>query len=71
MLLGEFVKVEIFLLRTCRLAKSKSGDIVLIKEAGAYGFSMSSNYNTRPRICELALENGAVKMVRKRENLKI
>lgn len=59
-----------FFAKDRRLAKSKSGDIVLIKEAGAYGFSMSSNYNTRPRICELALENGAVKMVRKREKFE-
>ena len=36
-----------FFAKDRRLAKSKSGDIVLIKEAGAYGFSMSSNYNTR------------------------
>ena len=53
-----------------KLPKSERGDIVLIKEAGAYGFTMSSNYNTRPRICELAIENSVVKMVRKREKFE-
>ncbi|MDO4674309.1 diaminopimelate decarboxylase [Campylobacter sp.] len=59
-----------FFARDRRLPKSQSGDIVVVKNAGAYGFAMSSNYNTRPRICELALEGGAVRLIRRRESFE-
>ncbi|EGK8009657.1 diaminopimelate decarboxylase [Campylobacter lari] len=57
-----------FLAKDRKLAKTKTGDLIIVKSAGAYGFSMSSNYNTRNRVCELACENGAVRMIRKRES---
>ncbi|AJD06852.1 diaminopimelate decarboxylase [Campylobacter lari] len=57
-----------FLAKDRKLAKTKAGDLIIVKSAGAYGFSMSSNYNTRNRVCELACENGTVKMIRKRES---
>ncbi|MCW1578809.1 diaminopimelate decarboxylase, partial [Campylobacter jejuni] len=40
------------------------------KNTGAYGFSMSSNYNTRNKVCELALEEGRVRLIRQRENFE-
>ncbi|MEM1137789.1 MAG: diaminopimelate decarboxylase [Bacteroidota bacterium] len=46
----------------------REGDILAIKNAGAYGFSMSSNYNSRPRPAEALIINGEVKLIRKREN---
>ena len=49
------------------LPKAQNGDILIVKDTGAYGFSMSSNYNTRGRACELALENGQIRLIRKRE----
>ncbi|KGI56579.1 diaminopimelate decarboxylase [Campylobacter sp. MIT 97-5078] len=57
------------------LQQSKNGDILVIKNAGAYGFSMSSNYNTRPKVCELAKfkdENGKmqIKLIRKRQSFE-
>lgn len=52
------------------LPKTKEGEIMLIKDAGAYGFSMSSNYNSRDRICELALENSKIRMIRKRQSFE-
>ena len=52
------------------LPKAQNGDILIIKDAGAYGFSMSSNYNSRPRACELALEKGQIRQIRKRESFK-
>ena len=52
------------------LPKAKNGDILIIKDAGAYGFSMSSNYNTRPKPCELALENRQIRLIRKRETFE-
>jgi len=50
------------------IAATEHGDIVVIKSAGSYGFSMSSNYNTRPRAAEIALEEGIDRVIRKRES---
>ncbi|EAI4429377.1 diaminopimelate decarboxylase [Campylobacter lari] len=57
-----------FLAKDRKLAKTKAEDLIIVKSTGAYGFSMSSNYNTRNRVCELACENGTVRMIRKRES---
>ncbi|ECP5271292.1 diaminopimelate decarboxylase [Campylobacter lari] len=57
-----------FLAKDRKLAKTKAGDLIIIKSAGAYGFSMSSNYNSRNKVCELACENNEVRMIRKRES---
>jgi diaminopimelate decarboxylase len=43
------------------------GDLLAIGSAGAYGFCMSSNYNTRPRVCEVMLDKGVMHEIRKRE----
>lgn len=45
----------------------KAGDLVAIQTAGAYGFVLSSNYNSRPRACELLVEGGRVLVARQRE----
>jgi diaminopimelate decarboxylase len=52
------------------LNEVRPGDILAIKNAGAYGFSMSSNYNSRPRPAEALLINGEVKLIRKRETFE-
>ncbi len=46
-----------------------AGDLLLMSGAGAYGFSMSSNYNTRCRPCELLIDNDRVFIIRPRETL--
>ena len=46
------------------------GDILAIGDVGAYGFSMSSNYNSRPRVCEVMVNGNDVKPIRLRENNK-
>ena len=46
------------------------GDILAIGDVGAYGFSMSSNYNSRPRACEVIVNGNNVKLIRLRENNK-
>lgn len=43
------------------------GDILAVKTVGAYGFVMSSNYNARPRACEVLIAKGEAKLIRKRE----
>ena len=45
------------------------GDLVAIRSSGAYGFSMSSNYNTRPRACELLVDGDQVHQIRRRETV--
>jgi diaminopimelate decarboxylase len=44
-------------------------DLICIFSAGAYGFSMSSNYNTRPRPAEVLVEGSAARVIRRRETL--
>ncbi|HOI84257.1 MAG TPA: diaminopimelate decarboxylase, partial [Campylobacterales bacterium] len=46
------------------------GDLVVIKSAGSYGFSMSSNYNSRPRTAEVAVEDGKHRIIRQRESFE-
>ena len=53
--------------RTLTLAQ---GDYVALMSAGAYGFSMSSNYNTRPRVAEVMVSGETHTLVRKRENIE-
>ncbi|MDM5271337.1 diaminopimelate decarboxylase [Sulfurovum sp. zt1-1] len=42
-------------------------DLIAVHSAGAYGFTMSSNYNTRPKPAEVAIQGDKVKLIRKRE----
>jgi diaminopimelate decarboxylase len=49
------------------LDEVREGDILAIKNAGAYGFSMSSNYNSRLRPAEVLVYNGQAKLIRRRE----
>ncbi len=49
------------------LPKVNEGDILAIKNAGAYSFSMSSNYNSRIKPAEVLIYNKEVKLIRKRE----
>jgi diaminopimelate decarboxylase len=47
----------------------REGDILAIRNAGAYGFSMSSNYNSRPRPSEVMIIDGEAKLIRERETI--
>jgi diaminopimelate decarboxylase len=51
------------------LNEVREGDIIAIHNAGAYGFSMASNYNSRLRPAEVLIINGEAKLVRERETL--
>ena len=51
------------------LAPLAQGDLLAIKTAGAYGMSMSSNYNTRPRIAEVLVDGNTAHLVRRREEI--
>lgn len=53
-----------------KLHEAREGDILAIKNAGAYGYSMSSNYNSRLRPAEVLLMNGQPKLIREREKFE-
>ena len=57
-----------FLGRGRRLAV-QTGDLLAVMDAGAYGFSMSSNYNSRPRAAEVLVDDEQVTLIRRRERL--
>ncbi len=45
------------------------GDLLAVRSAGAYGFSMSSNYNSRPRAAEVMVDGARFQRVRRRETV--
>ena len=45
------------------------GDLIAIMSAGAYGMTMSSNYNTRPRAAEVMINGTDMHLIRERENV--
>ena len=52
-----------------QLPKIEEGDLLAVLNAGAYGFSMSSQYNSRPRAAEVMIRQGKAVVVRQREQL--
>lgn len=61
---GDFLGLE----RT--LPPLEAGALLAVQGAGAYGFSMSSNYNSRPRAAEVLLDNGRFSVIRARESIE-
>lgn len=53
-----------------KIQKLDSGDLIAVMSAGAYGFVMASNYNSRPRACEVLVRGKKFAVVRKRETFK-
>jgi len=56
-----------FVAKDRELAQAQEGDLLAIMSAGAYGFAMSSNYNTRPRAVEVLVDGDSYTIVRRRE----
>ena len=52
-----------------RVLSIKQGDLLAIRSSGAYGFSMSSNYNSRPRVVEVMVDGAKVRVIRDRERI--
>jgi len=48
----------------------EEGDLLAILSAGAYGFVMASNYNTRPKPAEIMVDGKNAYVIRARENMK-
>ena len=56
-----------YLARDRHLSRFGQNDLMAVMSAGAYGFTMSSNYNSRPRIAEVLVNNDRYYVIRKRE----
>jgi diaminopimelate decarboxylase len=56
-----------FLARDRELPRVGPGDLLAVRDAGAYGFCMSSNYNLRPRAAEALVDENGLRLVRRRE----
>ncbi|PAF45125.1 diaminopimelate decarboxylase [Helicobacter sp. 11S02596-1] len=57
-----------YLAKDVMLPPLRAGDLIVFENAGAYGFSMSSNYNTRKRAAEVGMEAGKDRLLKHREN---
>ncbi len=53
-----------------RLLCLTQGDLLAIRSSGAYGFTMSSNYNSRPRLAEVIVDGTTLHLARERETIK-
>ncbi|MBT8117792.1 MAG: diaminopimelate decarboxylase, partial [Gammaproteobacteria bacterium] len=60
---GDFLAKE-------RLLSLNAGDLLAVRSAGAYGFTMSSNYNTRPRAAEIMVDGDQAHVIRERETFE-
>ena len=68
-LVGPVCESGDFLARDRELPALDDGDLLAVLDAGAYGMSLSSNYNTRARPAEVLVEGGAARLIRRRESL--
>ncbi len=59
-----------FLAKDRRMPAFSSGDLLAVMSAGAYGYSMSSNYNSRPRAAEVMVSGSRFEVVRERETAR-
>lgn len=58
------------LARNVRLPPCEPGEVLAVLKAGAYGFSMSSQYNSRPRAAEVLVDGRSARIIRRRETLE-
>ncbi len=65
---GPICESSDFLAKERKMPKVDPGELVAVMSAGAYGFSMSTNYNSRPRVAEVLVRDERVAVIRKREN---
>ncbi|MDY0123562.1 diaminopimelate decarboxylase [Sulfurimonas sp.] len=59
-----------FFAKECMLPTLEHNDLLVIHSAGAYGFGMGSNYNTRGRSAEVAIKGGESRVIRRREEFE-
>ena len=59
-----------FFAKNIKLQQTNHNDLIIIKSAGAYGFTMASNYNTRAKVAEIAIENDQDRLIGRRETFE-
>ncbi len=64
---GPICESSDFLAKERKVPSLHSGDLIAVMSAGAYGFSMSTNYNSRPRVAEVLVRDEQIFVIRKRE----
>ncbi len=67
---GQICENSDILAKNVFLPDLEEGDLMIIKDAGAYGYVMSSNYNNRPRAAEILIEQSKPIVIRKRESFE-
>jgi len=69
-IVGPICETGDFFGRGRELPYAEEGDLLAILDTGAYGMSLASNYNTRPRAAEVLVDGKSAKLIRKRERVK-
>ena len=67
---GPICESSDFFLRDAAIPLPQEGDLLAIRDVGAYGFAMASNYNFRGRPAEVCVEEGGFRVVRRRETFE-
>ena len=67
---GPICESSDFLAKDRKIPKLNAGELIAIMSAGAYGFSMSTNYNSRLRVAEVLVRDDQMFLIRQRENYK-
>lgn len=67
---GPICESSDFLAKERKLPKVKRGDLLAVMSVGAYGFVMSSNYNSRPRVPEILVDGDTYYIIRRRETIE-
>jgi len=67
---GPICETGDFLARDAKLPEASPDSLLCLYDAGAYGMSLSSNYNSRPRAAEVLVEGSRARVIRRRETLK-
>ena len=67
-IVGPICESDDFLAKDREIIYPERGDLLAVFSAGAYGFSMASNYNSRPRVPEVMVKGDQYSVIRQREN---
>ena len=67
-IVGPVCETTDYLARERSLPQVQRGEILAVKDTGAYGFTLASNYNSRPRAAEVLVDSQSYQVVRKRES---
>ncbi|MCH7505298.1 diaminopimelate decarboxylase, partial [PVC group bacterium] len=69
-IVGPVCETGDFFAKGRKVANVKEGDLLACLSAGAYGFVMASNYNTRPRVPEVFVDKNKMRVIRRRERVE-